>query len=445
MCWRADRRRLHRRRDRLAALDSGLQAPHGQADGRALPPGRRRRPRARRRPAGRRRRRAHAGAGARRHRAGRRGLRRTAGGGIGLRGRAARRAGAARRVPGQRILLLRGRRQAAVDRAFAGAAHVVEQRLVINRITANAMEPRGAIGEWDEGTGRYTLHTGFQRPWLFRNTIAGTTLKIPETKLRLVTGDIGGSFGLRGSVYPELILVLWAARRVGRPVKWIATRSESHISDDEARDNIVDAGLALDASGNFLAVRVRSWANLGAYVSFRGALPPVVNIGSVAGTYTTKAIHVGISGMFTNTHCTSPYSGARRPEAAYMIERLIDLAARRFGRDPADLRRQNTVPASAMPYRTPLTYTWDSGHFDDNLEKALALADHAGFPARRAEAAKRGRLRGIGVTNTIEQAADATVETAELRFDAGGDATLVTGSVHHGQGHYTVQSQILYD
>ncbi|MSO80650.1 MAG: xanthine dehydrogenase family protein molybdopterin-binding subunit [Alphaproteobacteria bacterium] len=335
--------------------------------------------------------------------------------------------------------------KAAVERAFATATHVVEQRLVINRITANTMEPRGAIGEWDDGTGRYTLHTGFQRPWLFRSAIAETTLKIPETKLRLVTGDIGGSFGLRGSVYPEMILVLWAARRVGRPVKWIATRSESHISDDDARDNTVDAGLALDDAGNFLAVRIRSWANLGAYVSFRGALPPVVNIGSVAGTYTTKAIHVAISGMLTNTHCTSPYRGAGRPEAAYMIERLADLAARKLGRDAADLRRQNTVPASAMPYRTPLTYTWDSGHFDDNLEKALALADWKGFPARREASAGRGLLRGIGVTNTIEQAADATVETAELRFDAGGDATLVTGSVHHGQGHYTVQSQILYD
>ena len=335
--------------------------------------------------------------------------------------------------------------KAAVEAAFARADHVVEQRLVINRVTANTMEPRGVTGEYDAGTGRYTLHCGFQRPWLFRNAIAESVLKIPESQLRLITGDIGGSYGLRGSIYPEIILMLWAARRVGRPVKWLATRNEAHISDDDARDNIVDAALALDRNGTFLGVKIRSFGNLGAFVSFRGAMPPVVNIGTVCGVYTTPAAHVAISGMLTNTHCTSPYRGAGRPEAAYMIERLVDLAARKTGRDAADLRRQNTVPASAMPYRTPLTYTWDSGHFDDNLAKALALADWEGFPARRAEAAKHGRLRGIGVTNTIEQAADATVETAELRFDAGGDATLVTGSVHHGQGHYTVQSQILYD
>ena len=314
--------------------------------------------------------------------------------------------------------------KAKVDAAFAAAAHVVEQRLVINRVTANPIELRGVTGVYDAGTGRYTLHCGFQRPWLFRNDIARTTLKIPEAELRLITGDIGGSYGLRGSVYPEIVLMLWAARRVGRPVKWAQTRNEAHISDDDARDNIVDAALALDRDGRFLAVKIRSFGNLGAFVSFRGAMPPVINIGTVVGTYTTPALHVEVSGMLTNTHCTSPYRGAGRPEASYMIERLIDIAADQMGVDPAELRRRNTIPPQAMPYKTPLTFTYDSGRFEENLDRTMKLADWAGFARRRQEAARRGMLRGIGISNTIEQAADPTYETAEIRFDPLGGLTL---------------------
>jgi carbon-monoxide dehydrogenase large subunit len=335
--------------------------------------------------------------------------------------------------------------KAKVEAAFAAAAHVVEQRLVINRVTANPLEPRGVTGAYDAGTGRYTLHCGFQRPWLFRNDIARTTFNIPEAELRLITGDIGGSYGLRGSVYPEMILMLWAARRVGQPVKWTQTRNEAHVSDDDARDNIVDAALALDRDGKFLAVKIRSFGNLGAFVSFRGAMPPVVNIGTVVGTYTTPALHVEVSGMLTNTHCTSPYRGAGRPEASYMIERLIDIAADRMEIDPAELRRRNTIPPQAMPYKTPLTFTYDSGRFEENLDRAVKLADWAGFAQRRKEAARRGMLRGIGISNTIEQAGDPTYETAELRFDPLGGLTLVTGSISHGQGHATIQTQILAD
>ena len=330
--------------------------------------------------------------------------------------------------------------KAATDAAFARAAHVVEQRLVINRVTANPIEPRGVTGEYDAGTGRYTLHCGFQRPWLFRNGIAETTMKIPEAQLRLITGDIGGSYGLRGSIYPEIILMLWAARRAGKPVKWTSTRNEAHVSDDDARDNIVDAALALDKDGKFLAVRVRSFGNLGAFVSFRGAMPPVVNIGTLCGVYTTPAAHVAVSGMLTNTHCTSPYRGAGRPEASYMIERLVDIAADQLKIDPAELRRRNTIPPQAMPYKTPLTFTYDSGRFEENMNRVLALADWNGFEARRKEAAKRGVLRGIGLSNTIEQAADPTIETAEIRFDPLGGMTFVTGSISHGQGHATIQT-----
>jgi carbon-monoxide dehydrogenase large subunit len=335
--------------------------------------------------------------------------------------------------------------KSAVDEAFARAAHAIEQRLVINRVTANTLEPRGVTGEYDVGTGKYTLHCGFQRPWLFRNDIARTTLKIPEAELRLITGDIGGSYGLRGSIYPEIILMLWAARRAGRPVKWLATRNEAHVSDDDARDNVVDAALALDRDGRFLAVRIRSFGNLGAFVSFRGAMPPVVNIGTVCGVYTTPALHVEVSGMLTNTHCTSPYRGAGRPEASYMIERLIDIAADEMNIDPAELRRRNTIPPSAMPYKTPLTFTYDTGRFEENLDRTMKLADWEGFEARRKEAAKRGKLRGIGLSNTIEQAADPTIETAEIRFDPLGGMTFVSGSISHGQGHATIQTQILVD
>ena len=307
--------------------------------------------------------------------------------------------------PGNEAYFYQAGDKAKTDAAFAGAAHVVEQRLVINRVTANPIEPRGAIGVYDPGTRRYTLHCGFQRPWLFRNDIARTTLNIPESELRLVTGDIGGSYGLRGSVYPEIILMLWAARRVGRPVKWTQTRNEAHISDDDARDNIVDAALALDRDGKFLGVRIRSYGNLGAFVSFRGAMPPVVNIGTVVGTYTTPALHVAVSGMLTNTHCTSPYRGAGRPEASYMIERLVDIAADELKIDPAELRRRNTIPPDRMPYKTPLTFTYDSGHFAENLDRTVRLANWSQFETRRKEPARRGRFRRIGISNTSEQAA----------------------------------------
>ena len=347
--------------------------------------------------------------------------------------------------PGNEAYFYQAGDKAKTDAAFAAAAHVVEQRLVINRVTANPIEPRGAIGVYDPGTRRYTLHCGFQRPWLFRNDIARTTLNIPEAELRLVTGDIGGSYGLRGSVYPEIILMLWAARRIGRPVKWTQTRNEAHISDDDARDNIVDAALALDTDGKFLGVRIHSYGNLGAFVSFRGAMPPVVNIGTVVGTYTTPALHVAVSGMLTNTHCTSPYRGAGRPEASYMIERLVDIAADELKIDPAELRRRNTIPPDSMPYKTPLTFTYDSGRFGENLDRTVKLANWSAFETRREEAARRGMLRGIGISNTIEQAADPTYETAEIRFDPLGGMTFVTGSISHGQGHNTIQTQMLVD
>ncbi|MEP4884889.1 MAG: xanthine dehydrogenase family protein molybdopterin-binding subunit, partial [Alphaproteobacteria bacterium] len=333
----------------------------------------------------------------------------------------------------------------ATDAAFDAADHVVEQDMVINRVTANAMENRAVIGDWDIGTGRITIRCGFQRPWLFRQSLAEQSFKVPERQIRLVTDDIGGSYGLRGSIYPEMVLMPWASKHVGRPVKWVADRTESHLSDDDGRDNIVKVALAFDADGTFQAVRVRSWGNLGAFVSYRGAAPPAVHIGTVIGVYTTPAAHVEISGMLTNTHCTSPYRGAGRPEASFMIERLVERAADELGMDPAELRRRNIIPSAAMPYKTPLIYTYDCGEFEKNMDMAMETADWAGFEARRAEAATRGKLRGIGMSNTLEWAADNTTETAELRFDPSGDLTFVASTISHGQGHRTIQTQIIVD
>ena len=335
--------------------------------------------------------------------------------------------------------------KAATDAAFDKADHVVSQHLVINRVTANAMENRGVIGDFNPGDGRYTLRCGFQRPWLFRKSLADQAFKVPESKIRLVTDDIGGSYGLRGSIYPEMVLMPWVSKIVGRPVKWVADRSESHLSDDDGRDNIVDASLAFDADGTFQAIRIRSWGNLGAYVSYRGAAPPVVHIGTAIGVYTTPTAHVEISGMLTNTHCTSPYRGAGRPESSYMIERLVEMAADELAMDPAELRRKNIIPSSAMPYKTPLTYTYDCGEFEQNLDIAMEMADWAGFPERRKESEARGKLRGIGMSNTLEWAADNTTETAEFRFDPTGDLTFVASTISHGQGHATIQTQIMVD
>ncbi len=334
---------------------------------------------------------------------------------------------------------------AAVEAAFDAAHLVVERRFTISRVTAAPIGPRGCIGDYDPSLERYTLRTGVQQAHMLRMHIARTVFGIPETRVRVIAPDIGGSFGLYSNVYPENALVLWAARRFGRPVKWTADRSECMLSDDSARDCVSDAALALDGEGRFLALRCRTFANLGAYLSLRGPLPPVVNLGTLAGTYTTPAIHVRVSGMFTNTFCTSPYRGAGRPEASTVLEQLIDEAARRLRLDPAEIRRRNTIPSDAMPYRTALTFTYDSGDFERNLDDAIALAGYDGFEARRAEAAERGRLRGIGISNTAHRASGLELEAAQIRFDATGTATLMVGSVHHGQGHATTFTQIACD
>ncbi|HVO16939.1 MAG TPA: xanthine dehydrogenase family protein molybdopterin-binding subunit [Alphaproteobacteria bacterium] len=334
--------------------------------------------------------------------------------------------------------------KAATEAAFARAAHVVRRRYVITRVHAQYMEPRGAIGVYDPGEDRYTLYVDVQYPHRVRNMLAQRIFKVPEHKIRVIAGDIGGAFGTKGWQYPEHRLMLWAAKRVGRPVKWSCERSEAILADEHGRDNVSEAELALDADGRFLALRVRTLAGLGAYVSSdRNLLASFSNIGGLVGVYDIRAAHVSVLGVLTNTNATAPYRGAGRPEATYVIERLIDDAARELGRDPVELRRRNLVPAAAMPYKTALTFTYDCGDFARGMERALAMADAAGFAKRRAEAKARGRLRGLGIANAIERAASPGLDFAEIRFDVSGSATIFLGTKNQGQGHGTTFRQIV--
>jgi carbon-monoxide dehydrogenase large subunit len=335
--------------------------------------------------------------------------------------------------------------RAAVEAAFARAAHVVQRRYVISRVYAQYMEPRGALGVYDPGRDRYTLYADVQYPHRVRQILAGI-FRVPEHRIRVVAEDIGGAFGTKGPQYAEHRLVLWAARTLGRPVKWACERREAILADEHARDVISEAELALDAGGQFLALRVRTVANVGAYVSSdRNLIPTFMNVATLVGVYTIPAAHVHVTCVMANVNSVAPYRGAGRPESTYVIERLIDAAARELGRDRIELRRMNLIPALAMPYRTALNTTYDSGHFEQSMDQALRLADFAGFAERREAARQRGRLRGLGVANAIERAASPQPEFAEIRFDASGGATILMGTKSQGQGHETTFKQVLHE
>ena len=336
--------------------------------------------------------------------------------------------------------------KAAVEAAFARAAHVVRRRYVITRVHAQYMEPRGALGVYDPGEDRYTLYADVQYPHRVRNALASMVFQIPEHQIRVIAGDIGGGFGTKGWQYPEHRLVLWAARKLRRPVKWACERHEAIPADEHARDNISEAELALDAEGRFLALRVRTTANLGAYISSdRNLLASFSNVVTLVGVYTIPAAHVQVTGVLTNCNSTAPDRGAGRPEAIYVIERLIDDAARELGLDRLKLRRTNIIPGSAMPYRTSLGVTYDCGEFEKGMDQALVLADVASFPARREESRRRGKLRGLGIVNAIERAAAPGLEYAEIRFNPSGTAMILMGSKNQGQGHETIFKQIAHE
>ena len=335
--------------------------------------------------------------------------------------------------------------KAATDEAIKGAAKVIKRRYVITRVHAQYMEPRGTLGTYDPGEDRMTLYADVQYPHRVRNMLAQNVFKVPESKMRVIAGDVGGGFGTKGWQYIEHRLTLWAARKLLRPVKWTCERSEAVMADEHGRDNIGEIELALDKDNKFLALRLNMIANIGAYVgSDRNLLSPFGMIGTVLGVYLIPKAYINVVGVLSNTNPTAPYRGAGRPEAIYLIERLVDDAARELGVDRIELRRKNMLPELALPYQSPVGPFYDCGEFEKNLDMALKLADVAGFAARKEESKKRGRLRGLGIINAIEQAAGtAQPEYAEIRFNPSGTAALLMGTKNQGQGHETMFKQIL--
>lgn len=334
--------------------------------------------------------------------------------------------------------------EAAVAAGFAGAAHIVPLDLINNRVVANSLEGR-ACNAWVEAdSGRLVLSVSSQGVHGLRKQLAKMIFHIPESQLRVITGDVGGGFGMKIFNYPEYVCALFAARALNRPVKWAAERIESFLSDDHGRDHVSHAEMALDADGRFLALKVDTIANLGAYLSTYGPfIPTAAGSPMLAGSYTLPAVYVRVRGVFTHTQPVDAYRGAGRPEAAYLLERLIDHAARRLKLDPAEIRRRNFIPASAMPYKTCMGKTYDSGDFQQNMEDALTLADRAGFAERRAAARARGRRLGLGLSTYIEACSGGGPEQATVSVMGDGRVVVAIGTQTNGQGHETAYKQIL--
>ena len=331
-----------------------------------------------------------------------------------------------------------------VAAAFAAAAHVTRLDIPSNRIVVCPMEPRAALAEYDPAEGRFTLRVGCQGVFGLRAGLAAV-LGVDKEKLRVLTGNVGGSFGMKAAVYPEYPALLHAAKTLGRPVKWTDERSESFVSDSHGRDHEMTAELALDAQGNFLAVRVTGYGNLGAYVGRGTPIPPTANaVKNVIGVYKTPLLEVATRIVVTNTPPVGAYRGAGRPEGNYYMERLVDTAAAETGIDRRELRRKNHIPETAMPHQAPNGTTYDSGEFTAVLDEALRRADWDGFAARREESRKRGLLRGRGIGDYLEVTGPPANEMGGIRFEENGEVTIVTGTLDYGQGHWTPFAQILH-
>ncbi|HEY1797824.1 MAG TPA: xanthine dehydrogenase family protein molybdopterin-binding subunit [Stellaceae bacterium] len=331
--------------------------------------------------------------------------------------------------------------RAATDAAFAGAAHVVRLDTWIQRVTGVPMEPRTNIAEYDPESGVYTYYSGSGRGvWKLQQDLA-TVLGVGPDKVRVTCGDMGGNFGTRNFFYPEYAVLAWAAKRVGRPIKWTCERTEDFLTDYQGRDLLVEAELALDKDGKFLAVRGHNLSNLGnqaaSFVSLQKGL------GLMSNVYDVPVAYFRGRGAVTNTMSTTPYRSAGRPEVIYVVERLVDLAADELGIDPVDLRRRNLIPATAQPYANPLGLTYDSGEYEQAMDTALKLGDYAGFPARRAAARQRGKYRGIGVANYVEITSGSPRERTEIEVNANGRVELVMGTMASGQGHETSFAQLV--
>jgi carbon-monoxide dehydrogenase large subunit len=336
-----------------------------------------------------------------------------------------------------------GSSEQAARTAFAQAAHVTRLELVNNRLVANPIEPRCAIADFDAATGRSTLYTPSQGTQSIRDQIAGTILKIGKERLRVVSGHVGGAFGMKIFVHPEQPLVVWASRRLRRPVRWTAERSESFLSDVQGRDNHSVAELALDPDGRFLALRVTTLANMGAYLSGFGPFVPQLAVYMLCGVYRIPAVHVRIRGVTTNTVPVDAYRGAGRPEGIYLLERIIDLAARERGLPPDELRRRNFIAPADLPYRTPAGSVYDSGDFEAVMRDAMQRAQWDDFPQRRADAKRRGMLAGLGLAMYIERCGGGGSDTVSVAVDASGDVTVTSGMVDNGQGHITSFVQLV--
>ncbi|RMH49103.1 MAG: xanthine dehydrogenase family protein molybdopterin-binding subunit [Alphaproteobacteria bacterium] len=332
---------------------------------------------------------------------------------------------------------------AATEAAIAAAAHVTRLAIHNNRVSANALEPRATLAEPDLREGRIVVHASTQAPHSVRAEIAAA-LSLPQTAIRVIAPDVGGGFGMKGAVYPEDVLVASAARRTGRPVLWQASRGESLIADYHGRDEWAEAELAFDAEGRITALRLRVDYNQGAFLASGGGVSAMFAAALATGCYRVPVAHALARGIYTNTAPTQPYRGAGRPEASYLIERLMDRAARELGIDRVELRRRNLIPAEAMPFRTPLIYTIDGGDYRAVLDRALELADWQSAPARKAAARRAGLWRGIGLALHMENAGLVN-EAAEIRFDQGGGVTVLVGTFSHGQGHETVYRQMVSD
>jgi carbon-monoxide dehydrogenase large subunit len=345
----------------------------------------------------------------------------------------------------------------AVAAAFARAAHVTRLRLINNRLVPNAMEPRSLNAQFDVGTGQHTLHITSQNPHGLRMTLAAVIGFAPEHKIRVISEDVGGGFGSKAFNYAEEVACLWAARETGRPVKWAADRSEAFLTDAHGRDHVTTAELALDADGRFLALKVHTQANVGAYLSTFGSLiPTYVYAPLLSGQYEIPAIHANVIARYTNTAPVDAYRGAGRPEAGYVVERLVEEAARELGIDSAELRRRNFV--RSFPYVTPVEMEYDTGDFQATLDQALQLIDRDGFPARRAASEEQGKLRGLGIGAYIEAAGIGPSaklgklgsgaglwESAEVRVNPTGSVEVLTGCHSHGQSHETTYAQLVAD
>ncbi|NDH63614.1 MAG: xanthine dehydrogenase family protein molybdopterin-binding subunit [Alphaproteobacteria bacterium] len=330
-----------------------------------------------------------------------------------------------------------------VDEAFAKAAHVTRLRLVSNRIVVCAMEPRSAVAFYDKASDRYTFQAGNQGVFGLKNQMAAL-LGIKPAQMRILTGNVGGSFGMKGSPYPEYAGLFHASKLLGRPVKWTDDRSGSFLSDQHGRDHDFDAELALDKDGTFLAVRLVGYANLGGYLSNVGAAMGALGVTrNLAAIYRTPLISVSTKVCFTHTSPIGAYRGAGRPEANYFMERLIDTAAREMGIDQVEMRKRNHIKPEEMPYKTASGTVYDSGEFSILLDKALKLADVGGFAGRKAESKARGKLRGMGIGDYLEVTAPPMNEMGGIRFEPNGDVSIITGTLDYGQGHWSAFAQVL--